>query len=197
MMEFDIVDVMQEAAKTANQAMRQRVPEPTLPSPNSVDEAEPLPTKSTTKPKTRLEKLLEEYQQQDTETETETEITQPVANGQPSNESKRSQYMLSKMEFRGKGGKRPSETTQPEMDLVVDMSDIDRLDDGKPWFRLDNWTKKAKLKQYAEERSLADGLPVGDTVQELLDLYAQGKFRKQSEVVYDTVTNRIISLEKQ
>ena len=51
MMEFDIVDVMQEAAKTANQAMRQRVPEPTLPSPNSVDEAEPLPTKSTTKPK--------------------------------------------------------------------------------------------------------------------------------------------------
>jgi hypothetical protein len=185
MMEFDIVDKLQDTVRTENTAMRLRVPEPEVELvTKSNDELPPKTTNSLGKPLTRLEKLLEEYNET------------PEPNSTVSNsESVSHGYMLSKMEFRGKGKHTVSSIKPPEMDLVTNMDDIDRLDDGKPWSRLDNWTKKSKLKEFARGKSITEGLPIQDTMQELLDLYENGHFHKKHEVEYDTTTNKIISLK--
>ena len=192
-MEYDIVDVMHDVVKTENANMSQRVERPLTdititPSPDIQSES----TETKPKSKTRLELLLEEYQQQDpgSDNSSVNPTPAPVGAGKKPTDARRSQYMLSKMEFRG----REKTETVDNMDLVVDMGDIDRLDHGKPWHRLDNWTKKSKLKEFAAKRSAEIGESVTSVTDTLLSQYAQGRFKKQSEVVYNIDTNTITSI---
>lgn len=193
MMEYDTVDVMHDVVKTENDNMSQRVERPlTEITMTHNPDIQSVSAETKPKSKTRLELLLEEYQQQDPGPDNSSDKPTPVtvvAEKKPP-DVRRSKYMLSKMEFRG----REKTETVDNMDLVVDMGDIDRLDHGKPWNRLDNWTKKSKLKEFATKRSAETGEPVTDVTDSLLSQYAQGMFKKQSEVVYNVDTNTITSI---
>ena len=184
MMEFDIVDVMHDVSRMENEAMVNRVPEPLKTKPETINTLVSSNTiTNPNKPLTRLEKLLSEY---------DTETNEPVVQVS-STKGNSSSYMLSKMEFRGN---RRSPPTVPEMDIITNMDDLAQLEEGKPWFRLDNWTKKQKLREFASEKSAVEGLPLQDTIQELMDLYEKGFFHKKNEVNYDIITNKIVSLQK-
>jgi hypothetical protein len=205
MLKFDIVDHMIDASKMENAAMRLRCPaegdesnqvfngvDSTIQqSPNTFTEQvkpnqenpinmEQLSNIHHHPKKTRLEQLLEEYK--DTPTSDEA-----VVKSKP-----RQEFMLNKMKLHnpneGRGGKSKG------MEIVTDMSEIDKLDEGKPWHRLDNWTRKSKLQEYAGRKSLEDDVSLEIMVEELLEKYRQGRYRKKSEVEYDIQTNQIVRI---
>ena len=72
------------------------------------------------------------------------------------------------------------------MDIIENLDEIDKLDDGKQWKQLDNWMKQKKLKEYAQKNN--------QNLEKIINLFHKGEFRKTSQVNYDANTGEIKSL---
>ena len=84
-----------------------------------------------------------------------------------------------------------------KVDVVTDMSEIEDLDRGKTWRQLDDYLKRKRLTEYARRREAEGG--TGGTggsslVEQLLEEFRKGKYRKTNEVVYDVTLGQIVEI---
>ena len=73
--------------------------------------------------------------------------------------------------------------------LINDFSEIDNMDKGKPWKRLDNWMKKKCLIEYTKRENFSD-----ENTTIVLNLFESGEFKLTSEVQYNAIDGKIIKL---
>lgn len=107
----------------------------------------------------------------------------------------RGNYELGKFKSRMKSheakrnlNKDPTINIKP-MVLINDFSEIDNLDKGKPWKRLDNWMRKKCLIEYAKRNNLNK-----QHTDIILNLFESGEFKLTSEVQYNAIDGKIIKL---
>lgn len=78
---------------------------------------------------------------------------------------------------------------EEEMDLITSFDQIDGIDEGKPWKKLDAWLRKKKLMEYLEEHNLND-----DERGVLMEKLKKGGLNSTKKVNYDSVLGKIIAI---
>lgn len=78
---------------------------------------------------------------------------------------------------------------EEEMDIITSFDQIDCIDDGKPWKKLDAWLRKKKLLQYLDEHELSN-----EERDMLLEKLKKGGLNSSKKVDYDHVQGKIIAI---
>lgn len=78
---------------------------------------------------------------------------------------------------------------EEEMDIITSFDQIDGIDDGKPWKKLDAWLRKKKLLQYLDEHNLPE-----EEREILMDKLKKGGLNSSKKVNYDHVQGKIIEI---
>ena len=77
-----------------------------------------------------------------------------------------------------------------EMIIINDFTEIDNLDKGKPWKRLDNWMRKKCINEYITRNNLDE-----HHKNAILNLFQNGEFKATANVDYDAVEGKISKLK--
>lgn len=75
------------------------------------------------------------------------------------------------------------------IDIITSFDQIDGIDDGKPWKKLDAWLRKKKLLAYIDNNNICDE----DRVV-LLEKLKKGGLNSSKKVNYDSVAGKIIAI---
>ena len=76
--------------------------------------------------------------------------------------------------------------------VITDFDEIENLDKGKPWKRLDNWMKLKYLKEYAITQNKD-----ANYIKLIIKLFNTGEFKLTQSVEYDAANGCIIQIKSE
>lgn len=82
---------------------------------------------------------------------------------------------------------------EKNQEWIHDFSQLDELEKGKPWNRLDMWKKKQLMKQYLKA-FLPEDPHKAATIKSYMKRLQEGEFKTKKQVVYDVEEGRILKL---
>lgn len=82
---------------------------------------------------------------------------------------------------------------EKNQEWIHDFSQLDELDKGKPWNRLDMWKKRQLMKQYLQA-FLPEESNKAFTIKTYMKRLQEGDFKTKKQVAYDSQEGRILKL---
>ena len=78
---------------------------------------------------------------------------------------------------------------EEKMDIITSFDQIDGIDDGKTWKKLDAWLRKKKLLAYMDSNNISE-----EDRLILLEKLKKGGLNSSKKVEYDSVAGKIIAI---